>query len=89
MSRRQSLTVAGSALLLAARCSPDTNFDSTAATELLPDRLRYTQLGPDSDVVSPQQAWKELVEAGRVTGTFDDWHLTETFEEGAENGRRP
>lgn len=72
-----ALTVAGAALLVAARGAGPTAFGPNAADMLLPTRLRYTRLGPDAVAVTPRQAWDELVAAGKVIGDFTCWRLVE------------
>ncbi|MCF8786158.1 MULTISPECIES: hypothetical protein [Rhodococcus] len=72
-----TLTVAASALLLSAKCAPNTTFGPEDAEAFLPTRLRYTELGPKSAVVTPRQAWEELAAAGRVVGDFIAWRLVD------------
>ncbi|WP_137726168.1 hypothetical protein [Prescottella subtropica] len=76
------LTVAGAALLVAARCSGIDMFGPADADAMLPARLRYTQLGPDAAAVTPRQAWNELVAAGKVIGDFTSWRLVDLDKNG-------
>lgn len=77
-----TLTVAASALLLAAQCAHATVFGPDEVERFLPERLRYTELGPDSAIVRPRQAWDELAAAGRVYGDFTSWRLADSDDGG-------
>ena len=74
MTEPTTMTKAAVALLLFARAEyTGEPFDEAAIENFIHPRMRYSHRGPDSRLVTPDQAWDELVAAGRVTGTRGAW----------------